>query len=158
MTGEPVTTRLRGDSLLDRLAIARDRIQQNRGNTASAEADRQPLWNSRTANAIEKLDSVVALLEPVVESLTAIGLDAELNEPVHKLPTDSVVWGGYRSLTFQSGQTTLYVQARIDAGAVNEINWMVSLTRTASTEDSIDTSLGMVRGQRVRAWWFEPAN
>lgn len=36
--------------------------------------------------------------------------------------------------TFQMGQATLYVQARIDANAVNEISWMVNFSERDHSE------------------------
>ena len=134
MVGEPVTPRLGSGSLADKLITARDRIQMNRTATANAANDTQALWESRRANAIEKLDLAATLLIPVVESLTEIGLDPILNPASDCRSSDSIVWEGSRSVSFTHGRATLYLQARVDVSELNEIAWMVNLSDAQHSE------------------------
>jgi uncharacterized protein len=129
MIGERIDRVAPASSLIDRLAIAREKITLDIAAAAADSASQQEaLIIKRIANAERRFLGAQDLFEPVAETLEALGCVVERGEPALVTSKSAVLWHGSRALKFSMQNRTqdLTLQARIKTNQIGSIDWVLS--------------------------------
>ncbi len=145
-------------SLEDRLARARQVIEEADATRQTETVLRESLLAERIANAEQQFADQVDLFAPVEAVLGELGLD-----PVHEPlvgstpfdpPSNGVVWHKSRSLRFTIGATTLVLrlQARVRERDADQVEWLLSVNPDGGDFGGIFTTPWMTNpGPEVEA-------